>query len=96
MADIRENENERESWYATNNSSNNINIGDLPLVPTIVPVRPWNLLNGIPDCEEGSVFIATLSPVSNFFKNWFTVDFVFFLYFCLVPLLCPFDFPCTI
>ena len=44
MADIRKNENLRESWNITNNSTNNINIGDLPLIPTIKPTKTVDLL----------------------------------------------------
>ncbi len=33
--DVRRDENYRESWYLTNNSSNNITIGDLLLLPAI-------------------------------------------------------------
>ncbi len=44
MVDIRNNENKRESWYVSNNSSNNINIGDLPLVPTLKPGESEDLL----------------------------------------------------
>lgn len=44
MADIRKNENTRENWYITNNSTNNINIGDLPLIPTIKPSKSIDVL----------------------------------------------------
>ncbi len=44
MVDIRNNENLRESWFITNNSSNNINIGDLPLIPTLKAGKSEDLL----------------------------------------------------
>jgi hypothetical protein len=35
--DVRTDENYRESWWIRNNTHNQINIGDLPLIPTIKP-----------------------------------------------------------
>jgi len=44
MVDIRNNENKRESWHVKNISSVNINIGDLPSVPTLKPGESTDLL----------------------------------------------------
>ena len=44
MTDIRRDENSRESWYVTNNSSKNITIGDLLLLPVIKPNKAVDLL----------------------------------------------------
>ena len=44
MVDIRNNENKRESWYIKNISSGNINIGDLPSIPTLKSGESTDLL----------------------------------------------------
>lgn len=41
---IRRDQNYRESWYVTNQINKKINIGDLPLVPTINPGKRVDLL----------------------------------------------------
>lgn len=42
--DVRKSENYRESWYITNNSSNNITIGDLLLLPALQPGKTVDAL----------------------------------------------------
>lgn len=45
MSNIRRGENKRESWWATNNSSKTVTMGDLLLVPAIKPGKRIDLLN---------------------------------------------------
>jgi len=42
--DVRRDENYRESWYVTNRTNKSINIGDLPLVPTLKPKKSIDVL----------------------------------------------------
>jgi hypothetical protein len=44
VADIRRNENKRESWLVTNNTSQNIAVGDLLLLPVLKPNQTIDVL----------------------------------------------------
>ena len=45
---VRREENYRESWFVTNRTNSPFNIGDLPLVPTLYPGKPVDLLRYYP------------------------------------------------
>ncbi len=59
MADVRRDENYRESWYLTNNSTNNITIGDLLLLPVIGPSKTIDALKFYTREKVGHSIILT-------------------------------------
>jgi len=70
--DVRRDENYRESWYITNISTNNITIGDLLMLPVILPGKTVDALKFYTREKIGQSVILTdlvKSGVVTFYKK---------------------------